>query len=167
VAGNAGSQRAGRAGQGDDHVVAAEQPGAPGRVDGVGQHCLLQRGERAGLHHLGGHGAGQRGQEQRRRPGGDGEHRAGSAHRDQQQPVAAAPPDPVAIAGQQQRGQRGAGQQRAEHQADLGARTARPRQRDADEHAAQPVGERPQRLDPEQPPGVAAQPWLAWVWCWH
>ena len=61
------------------------------------------------------------------------------------------------VAGEQDRDDCGAGDERAEHDPDLHARVAEVGEGDADEDAAEPVGERAQRLNEENPPGVGSE----------
>jgi hypothetical protein len=85
---------------------------------GVGEHRLLERGERPRLDDVGGDGAGQTGEDERRQPGGQGEGGARERHDDEQQPVAAAAPEPVAVTGDQHGDERDACEQRGENETD-------------------------------------------------
>src|ERR687887_254740 len=95
------SNAAERAGKRGDGVVGAEQ--ARDVAAGVGEHRLLERGERSRLDHVGRDGAGQGGDEQRWQRARQREDGSGGAHNDEQDSVAAAPPDPVAVARKQHR----------------------------------------------------------------
>src|SRR5919201_210499 len=72
--------------------------------------------------------------------------------------VAAAPPDPVAVAGDQHRDAGGAGQQGCQDGADRGVREAAAGERDPDQHRAEPVRDRACRLGGDDPARVGAQP---------
>src|SRR5207237_111569 len=65
--------------------------------------------------------------------------------------------DPVAVAGDQHRDKGGACEQGGEDGADSGGREAAAGERDADQHRAEPVGERPGGLGGEDPARVGAQ----------
>ena len=148
-------QRANRAGERGNGVVGAEQPRR--LAAGVGEHRLLERGERARLDDVGRDRAGQGGEDQRRQPPRQREDAARNGHRDKQEPVAAPATDPVAVAGDQHRDERGAGEQRGEDGADGGVGKAAAGERDADQHRAEPIGERPGGLGGEDPARVGAQ----------
>jgi hypothetical protein len=82
----------------------------------------------------------------------------GDRHRDEQDAVAAAASDAIAVAGEPRGGERIAGEQRREDGADGGVRVAAIGEGDADEHRAQPVGERARHLRGDDPACVGAQP---------
>ncbi len=65
--------------------------------------------------------------------------------------------DPVARAGEENRHECRAGDERAEHDPDLHAGVAEVGERDADEDAAEPVREGSQRLHEKNPPGVGSE----------
>ena len=100
----------------------------------VGEHRLLERGERPRLDDVGGDGAGEAGEDQRRQPAGEREHGAGQRHHDQEEPVAAAAPDAVAVTGDQHRDDRDAGKQRSEHDPDRCVGEAAVGERQPDQH---------------------------------
>ena len=101
-------QRPERAGERGDGVVEAEQAG--GVAAGVRQHRLLERGEWSGLDDVGRDSAGQRGHGQRGQPARESKHGSCDRHQYEQQQVGAAPADAVAVAGDQQRDERRAGE---------------------------------------------------------
>jgi hypothetical protein len=123
----------------------------------VGEHRLFERGERPGLDDVGRDGAGQGGEDQRRQPTRERKDTAGEGHHDEQEPVAASAANAVAVAGDQHRDERGAGEQGGEDGADRGVGEAAAGERDADQHRAEPVGERPRGLGGEDPARVRAQ----------
>ena len=82
---------------------------------------------------------------------------AGHAHDDEERRVPAAAPDAIARPRDRERGERHAGEERSEHDPDLEPGEAPPGERDADENAPEPVGERPERLDGEDAASVAGQ----------
>jgi hypothetical protein len=63
----------------------------------------------------------------------------------------------IAVAGEQEGGERVAGEQRREDGADGGVRVAAIGERDADEDGAQPVGQSARSLSGDDPLCVAAQ----------
>ena len=71
--------------------------------------------------------------------------------------VPAAAPEAIARPCDRERGERHAGEERSEHDPDLEPGEAPPGERDADENAPEPVGERPERLDGEDAASVAGQ----------
>ena len=134
---------------------------------GVRQHRLLERRERARLDDVGRDGAGEPGEDQRRQPAGEREHGARERHPDEQQPVAAAPADAVAVAGDQHRDERDPGQQGGEDDTDRRVGQAAIGKGDADQHRAEAVGERPRALRGDDPVSVRAQPRSASTSCLH
>src|SRR5262249_39913239 len=99
----------------------------------------------------------QRDDDQRRQRAGLREHGAGDTHDEEQDPVATAPPDSVAVAGDEHRYRGRAGQQRGEHGADGGVGEAAPGEGDADQYRAKPVGDGARGLGADDPARVAAQ----------
>ena len=150
-------QRAGGARERRDRVVGAEEGRRIASLGGVREHRLLERGEGAGLDDVGGDRPGQRGGDQRGQPAGQREDRACDSHRDEQDPVAAAAADPVAVPREQDRDQGVAGENRGEDGADGGIRVPAVGERDADEHRAEPVRDRSHALGRDDPARVAAQ----------
>jgi hypothetical protein len=98
---------------------------------------------------------GQGGGDERRQPAGQGEDGAGHGHRDEQDPVAAPTADPVAVPRKQDRDECVPGENRREDRADGGIGVSAVGERDADEHGAEPVCERPRALRGDDSPRVA------------
>ena len=157
-AGGEGGERAERAGEGGDRVVGAEQARRVAITDRIGEHGLLERGERPGLHDLSGDRAGERGQHEQPDGVGEGEDGSRQSHDHQQAEVPAAASDPIAQAGEQDRHERRAGDERAQDEPDLHAREAEIGERDADENAAETVDEGAERLNEKNPARVCAEP---------
>ena len=126
-------------------------------LGGVREHRLLERGERPRLDDLRRERARERDEDEQPDGAGESEDRAGEAHHDEEPDVPAAPSDPVAGTGDRERDDRGAADERAEHEPDLHAREAEVGECDADQDAAQPVGERAQSLDEQDSARVAAE----------
>ena len=82
----------------------------------------------------------------------------GDRHRHEQDPVAAASAEPVAVPGEERGDERRPRQQRGEHSSDLGAGEAAAGERLADHDRTEPVRDRPERLDADQPSRVRTQP---------
>ena len=121
------------------------------------KHRLLEGSERSRLDDVGGHGAAERGEDQRGQPPGEREHRAGDRHRDEQDAVRPAPAEAVGVPADGDRGERRPCKQCEQDQADLRAREPAFGQRDADEHRAEPVRGRACSLGPDDAAGVGAQ----------
>ncbi len=149
-------QGAARAGERGDRVVRAEERRRVAALGGVGQHRLLERRERAGLDDVRGNGAGQRCGDERGQPPGQREDGAGDRHRYEQDPVAAAAADAVAVPREQNGDERIPGENGREDRSDRGIRIAAIRERDPDQHRAEPVRDGPHALGRDDPSSVAA-----------
>jgi len=99
----------------------------------VREHRLLEGRERTRLDHIGRDGAGDAGKDQGRQPASEREDGAGECHHDEQQPVPAATPEAVAVACNQHGDERGAGEQRGEHDPDRGVGEAPVGEREPDQ----------------------------------
>jgi hypothetical protein len=123
----------------------------------VRKHGLLKRGERSRLDDVGRDGAAERGDQQRRERAGEREHAACGGHENEQEPVAAASPDTVAVASDQYRDGSCAAEQGGEDGADRGVGEAAAGEGNPDQDRAEPVGERARRLGGDDLPRVGAQ----------
>src|SRR5918995_1127030 len=150
-------QGAERAGQGRDRVVGAEELRPLLDGGGVREHRLLERGEGPGLDDLGRDGPAETGEDERRQPTGQREDAAGNRHGHEEQAVAVAPSDAVAVARDEDRDERAAGQERGEHEPDGPVGEAAFGEVDADKDRAEAVCERPCGLDRDDPAGIGAQ----------
>ena len=110
-------ERSDRASERRDGVVRAEDPG---RIRGrVREHRLLERREWPGLDDVGRDRARQSGKHECRRPARQREGCPGGCHPDQEQAIAATPPNAVAIPGEQDRDDGDASEQGGQDRADL------------------------------------------------
>jgi hypothetical protein len=151
-------QGAERAGERGHRVIGAKEAGRVVLAGGMREHRLLERGERSRFDDVGGHRAGQSGDDQRGQPFGEREDGAGDRHRDQQQSVAAPAPNAVTVAGEQHGDERTAGEQRGEHGADGRVGEAAIGEGDANQDRAEAVGQCAGTLDGDDPACVGAQP---------
>ena len=136
------------AGQVCDGVVPAEGSVAPRQAARrLRDHRLLQRRDRPRLIRFDADRARERGQQEEGEPFREGEHGPGGGHQEQEPRVQMAAADPVAPSTDRDRHQREPGQHRGQDQPDLRVGVARVRQLRADQHTAEPVQERAQRLD--------------------
>ena len=153
----AGRQRAGGACERRHGVVGPEEPR---RIEASGrarEHGLLQRRERPRLDDLGRHRSRERSEHEQPRLSRERECGARESHDDEERRVPTPTTDAVARASDRDRRERDAGEQCREDEPDLEAGEPAAGERDADEDAAEPIGERAQRLDGEDAAGVGGQ----------
>jgi len=146
-----------RPGEGCDRARGSEEARRRAIARGVGEHRLLERGERARVEDVGRQRARQCGEQEQRQRAGERERCPRQRHQHEQRDVRAPAPDAVAVPREHERDQGGAREHRGEDEPDRRPGQAAALERDADQDAAESVDGRAEALDGQDPPRVSGQ----------